>query len=140
MPQINAAPIIANGTETGAQALSAVMRTPYDVVLMDIQMPEMDGITATRKIRELDGPQSEIPIIALTANAMVGDKEAYLGAGMSDYVTKPIEPAELSAALVRQCGTDIAMALKPPVAAIAAPAEDTPADLQDELNQLFSEM
>lgn len=124
----------------GIEAVSAVMRSPFDVVLMDIQMPEMDGITATRKIRKLDGPQNAIPIIALTANAMVGDREQYLEAGMSDYVTKPIEPAELSAALRRQCGADVATTLRPPVVAIESAEPDVTADMQDELDQLFGKM
>ena len=76
----------------GLEAAEAVMRSPYDVILMDIQMPEMDGLDATRKIRELPGSASEIPIIALTANAMKGDREKYLASGMNDYVSKPIDP------------------------------------------------
>ncbi len=57
---------------------------------MDVQMPEMGGITATRRIRKLDGPGADTPIIALTANAMTGDREAYLKAGMSNYAPKPL--------------------------------------------------
>ena len=93
--------IVGNGIE----AVSAVVRGHYDVVLMDVQMPEMDGVTATRRIRELQGPQSGVPIIALTANAMKGDAERYKSAGMSDYVSKPIEREKLQAAVLRQCGT-----------------------------------
>jgi signal transduction histidine kinase len=76
----------------GAEAVSAVMRVPYDVVLMDVHMPEMDGISATRRIRALSGEVGQIPIVALTANAMKGDREKYLEAGMTDYVSKPINP------------------------------------------------
>lgn len=79
----------------GAEAVEAVTSVPYDLVLMDVQMPEMDGVTATRKIRELPGDVARIPIIALTANAMIGDRESYFDAGMSDYVSKPIDPAAL---------------------------------------------
>ena len=75
----------------GRLALEAVSSSAYDMVLMDVQMPEMDGVTATRHIRKLDGPGADTPIIALTANAMTGDREAYLKAGMSDYVPKPLD-------------------------------------------------
>jgi signal transduction histidine kinase/NO-binding membrane sensor protein with MHYT domain/CheY-like chemotaxis protein len=81
--------------ENGLQAVDAVQRNSYDVVLMDIQMPELDGIGATREIRALTGEKSSVPIIALTANAMVGDEKAYLDAGMNAYVSKPIRVTEL---------------------------------------------
>ena len=71
-------------------------------MIMDIQMPEMDGITATQRIRALGGPHETLPVIALTANAMKGDREQYLAAGMDDYVAKPIEPNHLNAAIARQ--------------------------------------
>jgi signal transduction histidine kinase/DNA-binding response OmpR family regulator len=89
--------VVANG----AEAVEAVKRVPYDLILMDIQMPEMDGPTATKVIRQLDRPISRIPIIALTANAMLGQREEYLSAGMDDYVSKPIEPLLLLAAMAR---------------------------------------
>ncbi len=92
--------------ENGALALEAVQATSYDLVLMDVNMPEMDGITATKHIRALKGPAREIPIVALTANALNGDRERMLDAGMSDYVAKPIEPARLAAAMARQCDID----------------------------------
>src|SRR5581483_95695 len=86
---------------TGLEALAALHRQPYDVVLMDLQMPEMDGLEATRRIRQL-WPQSQRPrIIAMTANAMQGDREQCLEAGMDDYVSKPVRIAELQAALER---------------------------------------
>lgn len=84
-----------NAVATGIDAVEAVRSGSYDVVLMDIQMPEMDGIVATGKIRDLPGEVSNIPIIALTANAMVGDREKYLAAGMDDYASKPIRTDEL---------------------------------------------
>jgi len=87
----------------GKEAVAAVSRTSYDIVLMDVQMPEMDGISATRAIRSLNGPQRTVPIIALTANALVGQRENYLAAGMNDYVTKPIKPGTLFAAINRWC-------------------------------------
>lgn len=89
--------VVANGVE----AVSAVRDTDYDVVLMDIQMPEMDGPTATQEIRKLASRACDTPIVALTANAMAGHREEYLRAGMNDYVTKPIDPRKLFAALAR---------------------------------------
>ena len=82
---------VANGLE----AVSAVKDVPYDLVLMDIQMPEMDGVEATQRIRDLTGAVGRIPIIALTANAMPGDREKYLAAGMNDYAAKPIDKGRL---------------------------------------------
>ncbi len=82
----------------GLEAVEAVGNTNYNLVFMDVQMPKMDGLTATREIREklkLD----KIPIVAMTANAMKGDREECLIAGMNDYLSKPIKPAELFAIL-----------------------------------------
>ncbi len=84
----------------GLQAIEAIERTPYDVVLMDVQMPELDGLEATRRIRAR-WPDLDLPIVAMTANAMAGDREACLAAGMTDYISKPIRPAELARALAR---------------------------------------
>jgi signal transduction histidine kinase/DNA-binding response OmpR family regulator len=81
--------------DTGLKAVEAVMKKNYDVVLMDIQMPELDGVAATSRIRKLKGTKARIPIIAMTANAMLGQREEYLGAGMDDYIAKPIQPAML---------------------------------------------
>ncbi|MBI1362030.1 MAG: response regulator [Alphaproteobacteria bacterium] len=90
--------------ENGAMAVEAVRNGEFDVVLMDISMPVMDGPAATRAIRLLDGAKAELPIIALTANAMAGDREVYLAAGMSDYVSKPINLEDLLVAIARQTG------------------------------------
>ncbi|MGP8330433.1 MAG: response regulator [Methanosarcinaceae archaeon] len=80
--------------DDGQIAIEALQAKPYNLVLMDVQMPNLDGITATRKIRaELE--MKDLPIIAMTANAMKGDREKCLAAGMNDYVSKPIEPNEL---------------------------------------------
>jgi signal transduction histidine kinase/CheY-like chemotaxis protein/putative methionine-R-sulfoxide reductase with GAF domain len=87
----------------GLEALQSVRDLPYDLVLMDVQMPEMDGVEATRRIRaenaSPEGTPGSIHIVAMTANAMQGDREACLEAGMNDYLAKPIRPEELSAAL-----------------------------------------
>jgi len=85
--------------ENGADAVTEVQNASYDIVLMDMQMPVMDGITATMAIRGLAGGVSRIPIVALTANAMVGDREKYLVSGMNDYVSKPFDPDELLATI-----------------------------------------
>jgi len=81
------------GVETvvnGEQAVAAAQRTPYDLILMDVHMPLMDGLEATRRIRALGGTSGTVPIIAMTANAMNSDRDACLDAGMSDFVSKPI--------------------------------------------------
>ena len=81
--------------EDGLEALAAIRRENYDLVLMDAQMPNMDGLQATRAIRDLGDGRGRIPIIALTANAMAGDREHYLAAGMDDYLSKPLDAASM---------------------------------------------
>ena len=73
----------------------------FDVVLMDIQMPELDGVAAAREIRRLGGAAARVPIVALTANAMAQDRDAYLAAGMDDYVSKPISSRQLAKVIER---------------------------------------
>ena len=91
-----------DAVETGAQALEKVQANQYSAVLMDVQMPDMDGLEATHHIREWEeGTGQHIPIIAMTAHAMQGDRERCLQAGMDDYVTKPLEPKVLFGALDR---------------------------------------
>jgi GAF domain-containing protein/CheY-like chemotaxis protein len=84
----------------GQQAIAALERGDFDVVLMDVQMPELDGLEATRRIRAR-WPDRPLKIVAMTANAMAGDREACLAAGMDDYISKPVRAAELTAALER---------------------------------------
>jgi signal transduction histidine kinase/DNA-binding response OmpR family regulator/HPt (histidine-containing phosphotransfer) domain-containing protein len=81
--------------ENGELAFEAVRNSTYDVVLMDIQMPLLDGVQATKRIRALPPPKNAVPIIALTAHAMTGAKEEYLAAEMDDYLSKPIDNGEL---------------------------------------------
>jgi CheY-like chemotaxis protein len=101
----------------GREAVAAVGKRRYDVVLMDVQMPEMDGLSATRQIVAKMARPKRPWIVAMTANAMAGDREACMAAGMDDYVSKPIRPEELSAALARV----------PVTSAKAAPAKTAPA-------------
>jgi len=91
------ADVAANGLEV----LQAVERQPYDVILMDVQMPEMDGLEATRQLHLRYASDTCPRIIAMTANAMQGDRELCLAAGMDDYLSKPIRVDELLAALAR---------------------------------------
>lgn len=84
----------------GRQGVDQILAQPFDLVLMDIQMPVMDGLAATRLVRA-DARFRHLPIIAMTAHAMRGDRERSLDAGMNDHLTKPINPATLSAILSR---------------------------------------
>jgi signal transduction histidine kinase/CheY-like chemotaxis protein len=94
------ADVVANGHE----ALDAVARGHYDAVLMDCQMPELDGYEATRQIRRYEDGARHIPIVAMTAHSMPGDREKCLAAGMDDYVTKPIRATALAEVLARNVG------------------------------------
>jgi PAS domain S-box-containing protein len=88
----------------GREAVEATAKRRYDVILMDCQMPEMDGFEATRSIREQAAEGYHTPIIAMTANALEGDRERCLAAGMDEYLTKPIRPARLEEMLARFLG------------------------------------
>lgn len=94
----------------GLQALHALAEAEYDLVLMDYQMPVMNGLVATEQIRKLDSPIAQIPIIGLTANTMQSDKEKAIAAGMNDYLFKPVSFAELRAsihALLKSCQDEL---------------------------------
>ena len=91
----------AEAVADGHEALTAIGTGRYALVLMDCQMPEMDGFAATAAIRQREQLGQHLPIIAMTANAMAGDRERCLAAGMDDYLAKPIRLAELSAVLAR---------------------------------------
>ena len=119
------AEVVANGQE----AIQALESAPYDLVFMDVQMPVMDGFEATRAIRSglTRAPWPKIPIIAMTAHAMKGDRERCLQEGMDDYVSKPIVPADLNAALEKWLPKEEDSTLLPPSPAmLSAAAEGFP--------------
>ncbi len=91
----------ATTAEDGLQAVERAVTERFDVILMDIKMPGLDGVQAARAIRALDGPASQTPIIALTANADPDDAASYMAAGMREVVRKPLKASELAAALNR---------------------------------------
>jgi CheY-like chemotaxis protein len=91
----------ADVASNGLEAVESVERQAYDVVLMDVQMPEMDGLEATRQICARWPVPRRPALVAMTANAMQGDREMCLAAGMDDYISKPIRSEELAAALLK---------------------------------------
>jgi CheY-like chemotaxis protein/HPt (histidine-containing phosphotransfer) domain-containing protein len=115
--------------ENGLEAVEACRRSPYSAVLMDGQMPTLDGFEATRRIRELEGEDRRTPVIAMTASAMKGDRERCLEAGMDDYVSKPVTPESLQAVLKRwvrppRAATQAALPREPPPSAAAELLDD----------------
>jgi signal transduction histidine kinase/DNA-binding response OmpR family regulator/HPt (histidine-containing phosphotransfer) domain-containing protein len=111
----------------GIEAVEACRRVAYGIVLMDNQMPEMDGMTAARQVRTFEGEQGRVPvpIIALTANAMMGDREKCLASGMNDYLSKPFKLAQLREMLERW-GQPLPAVASPPVVAARPAAVMTP--------------
>jgi len=88
----------------GIEAVERAKERKYDFILMDVQMPEQDGFEATRQIRrDKQGHNAETPIIALTANAMKGDRELCLEAGMNNYLTKPLNPEDVLQTIEKYC-------------------------------------
>jgi CheY-like chemotaxis protein len=100
----------ADAAANGCEALHALRTLPYDLVLMDVQMPEMDGLEATRRIRKEEGerfhPSRRLPVIAMTAGAMARDRESCFEAGMDDFLAKPVKPEELARVLGRWMESD----------------------------------
>ncbi|MDW5418183.1 response regulator [Iodobacter sp. CM08] len=119
---LSAAGIVVAIADHGEMALTMAQAAIYDVILMDMQMPVMDGITATREIRKIER-LSRIPILAMTANAMQSDRDNCTAAGMNDFITKPIDPDTLWQVLQKWCTPATAgpAAAPPPVAALPKP-------------------
>ena len=99
---------------TGNEGLDALERERFDLAIMDVQMPDIDGLTVTRIIREREArgafpsnPNGRLPIIAMTAHAMVGDRERCLQSGMDGYLSKPIDAAALAEEIRRVVSTDV---------------------------------
>ncbi|RJF78165.1 response regulator [Azospirillum cavernae] len=117
----------------GREAVDAVRDTPipYDLVLMDVQMPEMDGLEATAAIRALPGDRRRVIIIAMTANAMQGDSDICLKAGMNDYIAKPVTPDKLASVLANWS--------QRAAPALPLPPEPPPTNPTDEALPLFDE-
>ncbi len=105
--------------ENGFAAIEAYQRNSFDAILMDVQMPEMDGLEATRRIRDLErGSGMHVPIVAMTARALEGDRQKCLDSGMDDYVSKPVKKLELNRVLEKRC-------VKPPAASPPLPPTTT---------------
>jgi CheY-like chemotaxis protein/HPt (histidine-containing phosphotransfer) domain-containing protein len=133
---------------SGREALAVTAVEKFDAVLMDVQMPEMDGLEATRAIRQREvGTETHVPIVAMTAHAMKGDRQRCLDSGMDDYIAKPIRTQDLFAALLRVLGDGALAAPGSPLAPVpsrinwqhAMETVDGDRDLLRELIAVFSE-
>lgn len=122
---------VLNGLET----LNAIQEKDYNLILMDVQMPEMDGFTTTIEIRKLGGKVGSIPIIAITAHALMGDKEKCLSIGMDDYITKPIVAENLTKSIDKLLKIDVQEEAKVKPEVKAEPANETVFDF-DHLNKV----
>lgn len=132
---------IAHVVTTGQEAVEASKRLPYALILMDCQMPEMDGFEATRLIRQAEALcEQHVPIIAITAHALEGDREKCIAAGMDDYISKPVDPQKLQAVLMRWVPTESeqagkgaynARAIKPDLAPELMLHKETPSQVAD---------
>jgi PAS domain S-box-containing protein len=122
----------------GAEAIQALRTGRYDLIFMDVQMPDIDGPTATQWIRASDGPQASIPIVGLTANAGEDNRRSYLAIGMSEVLTKPVEIAQLAGVLARMTGAESSSA--PPANDAAQPEEPLSEDAEAALKDLIGDL
>jgi two-component system, sensor histidine kinase and response regulator len=123
---------------SGAEAIEAVRRRPYDLILLDCQMPDIDGYDVARTIRKMDNQTRRIPIVAMTAHAMEGEREKCLAAGMDDYLAKPVSTQRLSTVLVRWLGTREAVVDSEKIAGLQQLARANPSFMRD-ITGLFRE-
>ncbi|MBI4763225.1 MAG: response regulator [Deltaproteobacteria bacterium] len=128
----------AEAVANGAEAVKALELIPYDLVLMDMQMPEMDGLEATLEIRNPQSPvlNHQIPIIAMTAHAMHGDREKCLESGMNDYLTKPVSPQALADMLDKWLPKEGAVITKQPAEVAPAPAKESEVSVFDKAEMM----
>jgi len=123
--------VLVDGVPSGEDAITAIQQTRYDLVFMDIQMPGMDGIEATQRMRRLEPAHQRMPIIALTAHALAEERQSMLDSGMDDYLTKPVDEDQLQRTLFKWTGATLQQDSPSPSAAFAH--EETPdtLDLED---------
>jgi CheY-like chemotaxis protein len=88
-----------HAADNASKAMALMLEQPFDLVFMDVQMPEMDGLEATRLIRKGEGPGKHLPIVAMTAHALKSDRDRCLASGMDGYISKPFKPEELLSAV-----------------------------------------
>jgi len=100
MSLLSGAGLVVDTAMDGLEAIECARNTVYALILMDVQMPRMDGMQATREIRTLDG-YAAVPVLAMTANVFIDDREAYMAAGMDDFVAKPVEPDNLFSTILK---------------------------------------
>ena len=134
---------LAQAVDNGRAAIEALRRVPYDLVFMDCQMPELDGYAATRELRRREGSERHTWIIAMTANSLEGDREKCLAAGMDDYVSKPVKPENLAAALQRyhdQHEVELALRQEGAVPAVDLSMLDGFRDLEEDGESLLSKL